>query len=103
MSNRFSINKDGEYITLKIPLNAVNGDYNVIHAYDPKLHEECVKESKRLQLLRWLETTFPMCDQFPQGEEYDKKPIGAAIRIFNSSSKDDLLSLIQWLNDPVDN
>ena len=99
-----AIRKDGNLITMNINTSQVsllpNGDYNLIHQYDSELVGFNTKNAKLIQLKTWLDTTFPTSAGLPTRSD---EMVGAAARIFQSASKDDLKALVEWLSDPTDN
>jgi len=97
-----AVRKDDEKITMNCNLPLVhNGDYHLVHSYAPELKIPRVKQEKLSQLRGWIETTFKVCEQLPLDNECGN--LSAAARIYASSSKEDLLELIKWLDDPKDN
>ena len=94
------IRKDDKKISFPngFPNLEKNGDYHIIHAYDPSLTSDRIMRSKINQLNTWLKDTF----QSGIPIEGDNN-INKAARIYNSEQKYNMTELINWLLDPSDN
>ena len=94
------IRKDDKNISFPngFPNLKKNGDYHIIHAYDPSLTSDRIMRSKINQLNTWLKDTFqhgvPM-----QGNDN----INKAGKLYMSKEKQNFMDLINWLLDPEDN
>lgn len=99
-----AIRKDGDQITMNINVNQVsqlpNGDYNLIHQYDSEFVGQKIQNAKIRQLKTWVDTTFLIAAGLPTRSD---EMVGAAARIFESTSKDDFIKLVEWLADTRDN
>ena len=96
------IRKDGNIVTYPegFPDLSSNGDYHVVHAYDPVVNSDRNKLSKIEILQVWVNQTFPQAGQPPGdlGEHINK-----TWNLYNSDVKQDFIDLVNWLNDPTDN
>jgi hypothetical protein len=99
-----AVRKDGDQITMNISVGQVsqlpNGDYYLVHRYDAEIIGLKTKNAKIRQLKTWVDTTFPTSAGLPTRSD---EMVGAAARIFESASKDDLIKLVEWLADTRDN
>ena len=95
------IRKEDDKIISNLDLSKMktNGDYYVIHSYDPELNTNRVMKAKLNQLDTWLKHTFNYGDEPPKADDNVNK----AFRIWNSENKQDIMDLINWLKDPKDN
>jgi hypothetical protein len=92
-----AINKNGTTITFPngFPILKTNGDYNIIHQYDP---EEHIKNTilNNLEQLNSFSITFKN-NSTPRALNGNRSDIG---RIYNlyKSNQDDFDFLVHWLN-----
>ena len=98
-----ALRKEGAQVTMNIGdvSNLMNGDYDLVHKYEPEIAALRIKQAKMEQLATWLNNTFPRFGAAPAVASTDI--IGSAARIFNSGQKEDFMRLVEWLNDPADN
>ena len=94
------IRKDGDNISFPngFPDLQTNGDYHVIHAYDEQLTSSRVMNAKVRQLHTWLNFTFPQATP-PQGDNNVNK----AAAIYTSDQRENIIDLVNWILDPIDN
>lgn len=101
------IRKDGDAITLSNGFSnlTANGDYHLVHQYDPVEVAHRAKQRKLEQLQTWVSQTFPgqinaegNLNAVPQ----DYVSGRSAANIYENHQQD-LISLVNWLNDPRDN
>ena len=97
-----ALRKEGAQVTMNIGdvSNLMNGDYDLVHKYEPEIAALRIKQSKMEQLSTWLNITFPGSVRVPDQSE---DTVGSAARIFTSGQKEDFMRLVEWLNDPADN
>ena len=96
------IRKDGNVVTYPegFPDLSANGDYHVVHAYDPVVNSDGNKLTKIADLYGWVTQTFPLVGGPPAGEgEF----FGKTWNVYNSDVSQDFIDLVNWLNDPTDN
>lgn len=75
-----------------------NGDYHIIHSYDPSLTSDRIMRAKINQLNTWLKGTFPGGTPNEGNNNINK-----AAKLYNSKEKQNFMDLINWLLDPNDN
>ena len=101
------IRKDGDVITLSNGFSnlTANGDYHLVHQYDPIEVARRTKRGKLEKLETWVFQTFPgqinaegNLNAVPQ----DYVSGRSAANIYENHQQD-LISLVNWLNDPLDN
>jgi len=101
------IHKNGNDIQIMNNLNDLteNGDYHLVHQYDPVEVARRTKQGKLEQLQTWVFQTFPgeinaegNLNAVPQ----DYVPMRSTANIYENHQQD-LISLVNWLNDPLDN
>ena len=100
--NKYSvIRKDNDKISYDLDLTKMkaNGDYYVIHSYDPELNANRVMKEKINQLDTWLKHTFNYGDEPPKADDN----INKAFQLWNSDNKQNFKDIIDWLMDPKDN
>jgi hypothetical protein len=98
--HRNAINKNRTTISFPngFPNLQTNGDYHIIHAYDPILSG--VKAGKIETLNQFLTETFVQPNMpFPSNPR-SNNIIDCAYRIATSNNAADFKILIDWLNDP---
>lgn len=95
------IRKDGDIISTKLDLSKmkVNGDYHVIHSYDPKYVANRVMKEKLQQLDMWVNQTFNCAGEPPVADDN----INKAFKLCNSDNKQDFIDIVNWLMDTKDN
>lgn len=93
-----TMNVSNGTVTITVPSGLRNGDWKMVHCYDPDANASKVKKAKLDQLITWITVTFNY-GQPLQGTDM----INKAFSLFNSGVKDDMIALLTWLNDPKDN
>ena len=101
------IRKDGDVITLSNGFSnlTANGDYHLVHQYDPVEIARRTKQGKLEQLQTWVFQTFPRQINY-EGNlnevSQDNVSMRSAVNIYENHQQD-LISLVNWLNDPTPN
>ena len=93
-----AVRKDDDKVSVKFDLT-VNGDYHLIHQYNPQSNRDRVMRNKLSQLNTWLTLTFKHGP--PPPDSYS--PMVHAGAINDSEHQENLTELVKWLLDPKDN
>ena len=101
------IHKNGNDIQIMNNLNDLteNGDYHLVHQYDPVEVARRTKQGKLEQLQTWVFQTFPgeiNAEGNLNEVSQDNVSMRSAVNIYENHQQD-LISLVNWLNDPLDN
>lgn len=97
-----AVRKDDTKVTFNFSNGQLgpNGDYDLVHKYDPEMLGRHTKQQKLNQAIMWVNHTFPC--ECPPSSNVD--PINRFARIFQQvDNLEDLIEALNWLNDPKDN